>query len=376
VEGRRSKITATLVLCGCAHNVGRMHIFLDESGSFGGIDAGSPALSAQGALILGTSRLPRISQKYQKLRLRLPKRNGEVKGSLLDEDEVAAVIELLRKNGAIFCASIIDMADHTKDDVAKHRDKGVQSLGANLTEGHTAELRAGVADLQRRMAGFSDPLYCQMMVTIDLLHGVMEEMITYHCQRNAKELAEFHWVVDAKNPGLVTDWEDWWSKTLVVWLQAISLKRPGRLIPGGDYRHFQRFLMGEIPNYLKEHAPETNPGPGAGIDLQLMFQESFRFSADVEPGLELVDITTNALRRALVGNLREEGWLPLRSLMIHRSDFYVRPVSMLFQDRRLSRPYSKMLSRFRSGGRNMATRSLSWPDDEAAVPALGPLRMG
>jgi hypothetical protein len=340
-----------------------MHIFLDESGSFGGIEASSPALSAQGALILETSRLPRLFQKYLKLRLRLPKRNGEVKGSLLDEAQVASVVELLRKNGALFCASVIDMADHTKGDIAKHRDQGIQSLSANLAEGHTAELRAGVADLQRRMAGFSDPLYCQMMVTIDLLHRVLEEMITYHCQRNAKELAEFHWVVDAKNPGLVTDWEDWWSKTLVIWLQAISLERPGRLLPGGDYRHFQRFLMETIPDYLKGHAPETKPGPGAGVDLQLMFRESFRFSADVEPGLELVDITTNALRRALVGNLAERGWLPLRSLMIHRSDFYVRPVSMLFEDRRLSSPYSKILSRFRSGGRIMATRSLAWPDD-------------
>ena len=189
-------------------------------------------------------------------------------------------------------------------------------------------------------------------------------LITFHCLRNAKELSEFHWVVDAKNPSLITDWEDWWSKTLVVWLQAISLNRPGRLMPDGDYRHFQRFLMTELPDYLKEHAPATKPGPAVGIDLQLMFGESFRFSADAEPGLELVDIATNALRRALIGNLGEAGWLPLRSLMVHRSDTYVRPVSMLFEDRRLSRPYSRVLSRFRSGGRIMATRSLSWPEDE------------
>lgn len=291
--------------------------------------------------------------------MRLPKRSGEVKGSLLNEEQIAAVVELLRKNNAIFCASMIDMADHLAEDIAKHRAEGVKSLGANLTDGHTPELRAGVADLQRRMSKFSDPLYAQMMVTIDLLHHALQDMIVYHCQRNPKELAAFHWVVDGKEPLLVTDWEDWWSKTLMVWLQAISLKRPGAMLKGGDYRHFQRFILRELPGYLRNVAPETDNQLGAGIDLQLMFRESFRFSTEAEPGLELVDIVTNALRRALIGNLDEKGWLPIRGIMIHRSDIYVRPVSLCFDDRKLTRSYSRTLNHFRTGGRTMWTRSQS-----------------
>jgi hypothetical protein len=332
-----------------------VHIFIDESGTFGGLGSDKPAISAQGALILPSYQLPRLFAKYAKLRLRLPKRSGEVKGSLLNEQQVACVVELLRKNGSIFCGSMIDMADHTEDDISNHRARGVDSLAANLTDGHTPELRAAVADLQKRMAGFSGPLYVQMMVMIDLLHRVLEEMVNYHCQRNPKELAEFHWVVDGKEPTCVTDWEDWWSKTLVVWLQAISLKRPAVMLESGDYRHFQRFILKELPAYLQDHAPETDRRLGAGFDLQLLFRESFRFSTDVEPGLELVDIVTNALRRALTGNLGEDGWLPLRSLMIHRRDIYVRPVSLLFEDRKLTRSYSKVLHSFRSGGRNMLT---------------------
>lgn len=339
-----------------------MHIFIDESGTFAGAGSSKPAISAVGALILPTGNLARLFEKYQKLRLRLPKRSSEVKGSLLDEKQIAAVVDLLRRNGAIFRASIIDMSAHLTEDIAEHRAKGVESLGANLTDGHTPELRAAVKDLQRRMSEFSDPLYAQMMVTIDLLHHVMQDMIVYHCQRNPKELGTFNWVVDGKEPHLITDWEDWWSKTLVVWLQAISLKRPGAMLKGGDYRHFQRFILKALPEYLRDVAPKTDSQLGSGIDLQMMFRESFRFSTEVEPGLELVDIVTNALRRALVGNLREQGWLPLRRIMIHRSDVYVRPVSLYFDNRKLARSYSRTLNHFRTGGRSMWTPSQSRSD--------------
>jgi hypothetical protein len=334
-----------------------VHIFIDESGNFAGIEGDVPAVSVQGALILETARLPKLFKKYEKVRLRLPKRNGEVKGSLLNEEQVAEVLDLLRRNGAIFCASMIDMSGHSKKDIADHRAKGIESLGANLTNGHTPELREGVADLQRRMASFSDPLYAQMRVTIDLLHRVMEEMIGYHCQRNPKELSEFHWVVDGKNPSLVTDWEDWWSNTLVVWLQAMSIERPGHFLETGDYRHFSRFFFDEVPDYLKPHVRPAPLGKPAGVNLQMMFGESFTFSSDPEPGLELVDIATNALRRALVGNLQPAGWLPLRALMIHRDDLYVKPVGFFADERQLPLVLARVLNRFRVGGRTMLTPS-------------------
>ncbi len=252
---------------------------------------------------------------------------------------------------------MIDTGDHTVEEVESHRQDGIGAIAANLTQGHTEELRANVSKLQLRMAAFSRPLYCQMMVTLDLLHHVLGETILYHCQRNPKELAAFHWIVDAKGAGLVTDWEDWWSNTLIVWLQAMSIKRPSNMLRGGDYRHFQRFMFDSVPEYLQGVAPKVVSGESPGFDLQLLFRESFRFSNSPEPGLELVDIVTNALRRGLIGNLREEGWLPLRSLMIHRSDFYVRPVSLRNQDEVVSQPVSQFLQRFREGGRNMLTEA-------------------
>jgi hypothetical protein len=340
-----------------------LHIFIDESGTFTGIGANEPAVSTLGALIIATHRLPQLIGKYARLRSNFPKRKGEVKGSLLNEAQVASVIEILRINGAIFCASMIDLAEHSADDIAQHRARQSASLTANLTDGHTQELRDSVSDLQQRMTSFSDQLYVQGAVMIDLLYQVMHDMINYHCQRFPQELGEFHWVVDAKDAAVVTNWEDWWSKTLAIWLQAMSLQTPGAMLPGGDYRYFRRFIMDELPQYLRDVAPPVDRTYGAGVDLQMMYRENFRFSGDPEPGLEMVDIVTNALRRGLVGNLGETGWLPLRGLMIHKSKVYVNPVGLLPPDRLLARKLLPIMNKFRFGGRIMATQNLRWPDD-------------
>ena len=99
-----------------------------------------------------------------------------------------------------------------------------------------------------------------------------------------------------------------------------------------------------------------------------MYGESFRFSSEPEAGLELVDIVTNALRRGLIGNLGEAGWLPLRSLMIHRSDVYVSPVGLIADDdRSLALPLRRVLNRFREGGRIMGTPGLQWPGEPDAA---------
>jgi hypothetical protein len=91
-----------------------LHIFIDESGTFTGVGAEAPAVSTLGALILTSHNLPKLFRKYERLRFNLTKNGkGEVKGSKLNETQVATVVELLRKNGAIFCASMIDLAEHT-----------------------------------------------------------------------------------------------------------------------------------------------------------------------------------------------------------------------------------------------------------------------
>ena len=102
------------------------------------------------------------------------------------------------------------------------------------------------------------------------------------------------------------------------------------------------------------------PGANNGIDLRLLMKESFRFSSDPEPGLELVDIVTNATRRALMGHLGSAGWSPLPRLMVHNArEPYIDIVTLsaLTIDAH-RRPYSDVLANgYRSGGRSMLPRN-------------------
>jgi hypothetical protein len=310
----------------------------------------------QGALALPSSRLDRLFSKYRRLRLGLPTRKGEVKGFLLSDAQLVAVIDLLVRNEALFFPSFVDMAGQTLADIDRHRSLAIEALAANLTDGHPPELRANVAELQRRLATFPPQLYIQSLVIIDLLHHVLDQMLMYHAQRHPHELSAFHWVIDAKGVAEISDWEDWWSRTLVVWLQAISLEDPSNFLIGADYSCFDRFLLKEVPDYLKDRAPPNlDRVRGAGVDLQLMFGESFRFSSEPEPGLELVDIVTNALRRALRGNIPEKTWIQLGRLLIRRTDLNVRAVTMSFDDEMTFRPYARVVQKLALTGRDMLT---------------------
>jgi hypothetical protein len=69
-------------------------------------------------------------------------------------------------------------------------------------------------------------------------------------------------------------------------------------------------------------------------------------------GLQIVDVLTNGVRRALYGNLQREGWQPLRKLMINHRDRAVRFISLGSADSVLGRPYASV-GRQLTGGRSM-----------------------
>ena len=54
---------------------------------------------------------------YGRLRRRLPKTKGEVKGRDLSEGEVVEVARILRKIGALFEVVVVDMGMHSKEDL-------------------------------------------------------------------------------------------------------------------------------------------------------------------------------------------------------------------------------------------------------------------
>jgi hypothetical protein len=94
-----------------------------------------------GALIVPEWQTDWLFKKYRQLRPTLPQQNGEVKGRLLNEAQVAKVLELLRKNSCIFEGVAIDMGLETQDGLEAHRAGQAEALTRHLTDKHHPEGR-------------------------------------------------------------------------------------------------------------------------------------------------------------------------------------------------------------------------------------------
>jgi hypothetical protein len=335
-----------------------MHIFMDETGSFAGT-AAFPSPSFVGALIVPDARLSSLEKKYKKLREKLPLDDkSEVKGRALDEVDVAAVVDVLMEHGAVFDCAGIELGAHTNEGLDAFQAVQAEKLTASLTEQHHPNLREQVQAARRTFEGFKHPLMVQSVITFELVARLIEMGTMYFSMRRPDELAKFTWVIDAKgNLAAPNEWETWWSTVILPFLQARWFSKPMAYIPIGDYSKMKRFEI-EPDEWTKEmgNYREGDPKP---LDLVAILKESFSFSAAAIPGLELVDIITNATRRAIVGNLGKEGWKRIPELMIHRGTQYI-SMHSLEDDPVRNRPcpYLKVMNAYRKNGRELIPANL------------------
>lgn len=340
-----------------------MHFFIDETGSFSGWEK-FPSLSLLGALIVPDERLKSLEAAYGRLRPHLPQANGEVKGRLLTEAQVQSIVEMLFHHSVIFEAIGIDLGTHTLEAVKEYQQKMANGMTVNLTNDHPEWMQKEVWEWRRQYEALSAPLVIQTELMFRLAKRLIDHGTMYFSQRRPKELAHFHWVIDAKgDQGLPTAWEQWWSQFIMPWLQNNALAEPFSLLPVGDYSHMKRFEGKLSPFWREMIKPTRRDAPAMSLDRIL--GESLRFSKIPEPGLELADIITNATRRALVGNLDRSGWINIPRLMLHAAGpHYVQMISLRNDEKgKYKRPYASVLREFARTGRVMLLKDRKrWPE--------------
>ena len=91
------------------------------------------------------------------------------------------------------------------------------------------------------------------------------------------------------------------------------------------------------------------------------------------PKASLRNQPKSSARRAITDKQRPGGWMPLRSLMIHQNEPYIRPVSLNGCTEKMDAPYTNVIRQFTKGGRTMITKA-NWDrfDREEAGPAFPP----
>jgi hypothetical protein len=331
-----------------------LHIFMDESGSFVGLGK-IPSPSTIGTLIVPDEKLASLERLYARLRPTLPREGREVKGKLLSEAQVAAVVRILKRNNALFEVNLVELGAHTEASIAAFRARQADAITANLTPKHSPAARSLAEGWRAKVESMPAQLFVQSIAAYDLLIRTLSHATLYHCQRSPRELGAFHWVVDAKEKTpKITPWETWWKDFLGAAIQSSTMARPSPSLECGDYSYFARFQM-DWPDYMLERFPELADGPKPS-NAQLIFGENLRFSGEPEPGLEMVDILTNAIRRAAIDHLQEGGWKPIRELMIHRNEEpYIHVIGLGDGDGTFVAPYAKVIHAFRTSGRSMVT---------------------
>ena len=322
-----------------------MHIFIDESGTFTQGQS-ADAVSVVGALIVPEVRLARIEEKYAALRPDLPKEKDEVKGRLLDESDVARVVKMLLRYEILFEVTAVDLAVHRPDEIVSHQMAQAERITRNLTEKHSRNTQEQVRALRKRLEQMAPQLYAQALTTFSTIQTVIQHATMFYAQRIPKELGAFHWVIDGKDKTGVTDWEEWWSVVVSMDLQSRSLTDPFATLEGADYSHFERF-RGKFSDYMKVHFKADDEG----IDDGMIMEENLRFSSVGEPGLEIVDILSNAIRRAMSGRLEVAGWKDIRRLMVHRREPYIQLVAL--RDAAVPSSYEGVVRHFTEGGKAM-----------------------
>ena len=352
-----------------------MHIFIDESGSFTHETSDDRRISAVGSLVIPTSSMKGFDKLYGRLRKRLPKRNGEVKGRLLNEKQVGEVANILRKIGSIFEVCVVDMAIHTEDGIVRHKEIQEENITRSLTSEHHPNVVQEVWKLREILKRLPIQLYVQSVALSQLIYNTIQYADLYYVFRNARELGEYHWVIDAKDRSRITPWEEWWSIVILPFIESKTLRKPMIMVEGGDYRWQERLRTDSISDYKQQlidyHRLVDNPREGSFLDLKPVLTEDFRFSPDSEFGLEAVDVLTNTIRRSLSGNFQREGWLAVRPLMVARREHYINVVSLMSDDKAETHfPYMAVLNDFFDGGRPVIPSGVT---DESLPNAIASL---
>jgi len=330
-----------------------LHIFIDESGVFKRDRAKPQAIACVGAAIIPGRNLGRVERAYRSLSEGWPRSDrGEIKGRLLGERHVAALCALLQSADVLFEASVMDMNLIHGADIDRHKAEQATRFTEGLTEGHPHEVARDARRRRQTLERMHQQLYAQAVALTDLGRKAALSGQIWFGRRYPGKLAHFRWVIDAKEKRRTTRYERWWRTSVAPMLQSWSLQDPVVGPAVGDGWAFRRDVPGSP-------APEETGPVGTGRstradELAAVFGKDMVFAtAQAHIGLQIADILTNALRRALMGHLQPAGWRPLGHLMIRRPEGAVTLLRLGPGRSRARRPYAHVIEELNRTGRSL-----------------------
>jgi hypothetical protein len=292
-----------------------MNIFIDEAGIFVKPRHKKWSVSCVGALAIPDEDLENVLSGFEKLKGQWKVEGKEIKGSKLNELEVSSLISFLKQFEVIFEVTAIDMAMQSNSGITKHRLATADNITKNTNGCHPNVVKQ-LEDIKKQFQSLSNHLYVQSWCTCVFMYTVLQYSTLYYAQRKPKELAEFYWTIDAKHKE-ITPYETLWLDVVLPFLQSKSLRDPFIGLKEANYSYFEKYceVMPETPEHLKKATETESPFPCVHINDIYKKNLSFEESKD-NLGLQIIDILTTSIRRAMNGNLQFNGWREIGCLMV------------------------------------------------------------
>src|SRR5216683_1422030 len=176
-----------------------MHIYIDESGIFRNPANKSNVASCVVALVIPSSQKVNLLNEYQELTADWFPRGEEVKGSKLDEQQIASVVALLKRYDVVLEITVIDLGVHDEDEITAFKKQQADNITAHVKPEFNPDLKKQLNDLREAFLKMPNQLFVQAFMMFDLIPHTIQESVLYYSRRIPKELSQFLWTVDAKN---------------------------------------------------------------------------------------------------------------------------------------------------------------------------------
>ena len=209
---------------------------------------------------------------------------------------------MLFRHDALVHACAIDVSREDTKALEHHKSKQGEGMTRYLTPEHHPNVIEQIRRLRRLLERMPQQLYLQSVILRELIAWTSEETALYFAQRRPRELGEFEWTIDAKDPKKITTYEKWWRETLGPLLESHSRREPLRLVRDRDfdYRFFDRSYLTRKELWHPDRPRETVEC----YDLTKMITKRIQFvDSRSEILIQAVDVYASFLRRLLAGEI-------------------------------------------------------------------------
>jgi Protein of unknown function (DUF3800) len=274
--------------------VGHLRIFIDEGGTF----VPSTGWGVVCALALPHKESGPARREIERVARKWPRTKGELKGRALSIGQLNSLVDILYRHDVLLRPCAIDVSREDPAGVDQHKSIQCDKITKHLTPEHHPHLVSQVWELRRTLEQMPRQLYFQYVLLSELVWATCEDAALYFAQRRPRELAEFEWTIDAKDPRRITTYEKWWRDSLAPVLHSKSRRKPMICVDGPDFDY--RFFDRSYGMHKEVWYPDRPSEMVDGYNIKKMITDRLAFvdSRD-ELLVQVVDILASFLRRLL-----------------------------------------------------------------------------